>query len=157
MHVFKPDMNQAAEGQEVAAFLSGSYPAFCPWITGSRWQKADGLVNETTSQGSPASFKVFINHVRVIFCRCWNFWFSKLSLVFHYLDINYRTICLLWCMLQPWRVYHCTLWSLAVHSVSYCVCILQSLKCAYFSAKVATMPDILSILILFFTYLCNYG
>ena len=47
----------------------------------------DGLANEATSQDSPASSKVFMKCVHVVFCTCSNLCFSMLSPVFHYLDI----------------------------------------------------------------------
>ena len=121
-------MNRAAEGQEVASF-SGYYLAFCRWITESRWWKA-GAVNETTSQDSSASYKVLWSVCALIYSAFHtrsNFCFSKLPPVLNYIEQT-RTVCLLWCWSHDE--------SITVSKViSYCVCKLQSLKCASFSAK----------------------
>ena len=64
-------------------------------------------------------------------CTCSNFCFSKLSPVFHYLDISYASFdaC---CSHDECITVVITSCSLCI---IYCVCTLQALKCPLFSAK----------------------
>ena len=85
-------------------------------------------------------------------CTCSNFCFSKLSPVFHYLDISYASFdaC---CSHDECITVVITSCSLCI---IYCVCTLQSLKCPLFSAKCsqhACHPDYWY----FFTYWMLWG